>query len=54
MFQNVTKGARHKIALSITKLKERQGVLRAFEKVRKFDNFNIPFSFLQRNIHKIS
>ncbi|NXV87806.1 SMAG2 protein, partial [Calonectris borealis] len=32
--QNVTKGARHKIALSIQKLRERQSVLRALEKVR--------------------
>ncbi|XP_014817329.1 PREDICTED: protein Smaug homolog 2, partial [Calidris pugnax] len=31
--QNVTKGARHKIALSIQKLRERQSVLRALEKV---------------------
>ncbi|RMB90138.1 hypothetical protein DUI87_33478 [Hirundo rustica rustica] len=30
--QNVTKGARHKIALSIQKLRERQSVLRALEK----------------------
>jgi hypothetical protein len=30
--QNVTKGARHKIVLSIGKLKERQNVLRAMEK----------------------
>lgn len=31
--QNVTKGARHKIALSIQKLRERQSVLKALEKV---------------------
>uniref|UniRef100_UPI00398E3F15 protein Smaug homolog 1-like isoform X2 n=1 Tax=Pristiophorus japonicus TaxID=55135 RepID=UPI00398E3F15 len=30
--QNVTKGARHKIALSIQKLRERQGVLKSLEK----------------------
>ncbi|XP_010725380.1 protein Smaug homolog 2 [Meleagris gallopavo] len=30
--QNVTKGARHKIALSIQKLRERQSVLKALEK----------------------
>lgn len=32
--QNVTKGARHKIALSIQKLRERQSVLKSLEKVR--------------------
>ncbi|XP_050985713.1 protein Smaug homolog 2 isoform X1 [Labeo rohita] len=31
--QNVTKGARHKIALSIQKLRERQSVLKSLEKV---------------------
>jgi len=31
--QNVTKGARHKIILSIQKLKERQEVLQTLEKV---------------------
>ncbi|MCV4639313.1 hypothetical protein OFB62_28885, partial [Escherichia coli] len=30
--QNVTKGARHKIALSIQKLRERQSVLKSLEK----------------------
>ena len=32
-FQKVTKGARHKIVLSIQKLRERQKMLRDFEKV---------------------
>ncbi|XP_052431330.1 protein Smaug homolog 2 isoform X1 [Carassius gibelio] len=32
LFQNVTKGARHKIALSIQKLRERQSVLKSLEK----------------------
>ena len=31
--QGVTKGARHKIVLNIARLKERQNVLRAMEKV---------------------
>lgn len=33
IIQNVTKGARHKIALSIQKLRERQSVLKSLEKV---------------------
>lgn len=33
MIQNVTKGARHKIVLSLSKLKERQDLLRSMEKV---------------------
>lgn len=32
--QKVTKGARHKIVISIQKLKERQIILRSLEKVR--------------------
>lgn len=41
LFQNVTKGARHKIALSIQKLRERPSVLKSLEKVaerRVFDS----------------
>lgn len=34
--QSVTKGARHKIIISIQKLKERQNMLRSLEKVRLF------------------
>lgn len=34
--QKVTKGARHKIVISIQKLKERQNLLRSLEKVRVF------------------
>uniref|UniRef100_A0A3B4B5P5 SMAUG/ZCCHC2-like PHAT domain-containing protein n=1 Tax=Periophthalmus magnuspinnatus TaxID=409849 RepID=A0A3B4B5P5_9GOBI len=34
LFQKVTKGARHKIVISIQKLKERQSQLRSLEKVR--------------------
>ncbi len=33
LLQNVTKGARHKIILSVQKLKERQNTLRLMEKV---------------------
>lgn len=33
--QKVTKGARHKIVISIQKLKERQNLLRSLEKVRR-------------------
>lgn len=35
ILQNVTKGARHKIALSIQKLRERQCVLKSLEKVSR-------------------
>lgn len=42
--QNVTKGARHKIALSIQKLRERQSVLKSLEKViRVSGGGGIPF-----------
>lgn len=34
LLQKVTKGARHKIIISIQKLKERQNLLRSLEKVR--------------------
>ncbi|XP_048339073.1 protein Smaug homolog 1-like [Sphaerodactylus townsendi] len=33
--QNVTKGARHKIVISIQKLKERQSLLKSLERVRR-------------------
>lgn len=33
LFQNVTKGARTKIVLSLNKLRERQSLLRSLEKV---------------------
>lgn len=36
LFQKVTKGARHKIVISIQKLQERQQMLRDFEKVSLF------------------
>lgn len=46
--QNVTKGARHKIALSIQKLRERQSVLKSLEKViqterRRRCPFSLPY-----------
>lgn len=35
LFQNVTKGARHKIVISIQKLKERQNLLKSLERVSR-------------------
>lgn len=43
VFQNVTKGARHKIALSIQKLRERQSVLKSLEKVSDWARIWISF-----------
>lgn len=54
--QNVTKGARHKIALSIQKLRERPSVLKSLEKVTKIVHCGFPscldsaFSVLSVNL----
>lgn len=47
--QKVTKGARHKIVISILKLKERQHLLRSLEKV-SIPHLHLLFIFTQINI----
>lgn len=39
--QNVTKGARHKIVISIQKLKERQNLLKSLERVSNHNSFYV-------------
>lgn len=39
--QNVTKGARHKIVISIQKLKERQNLLKSLERVSNDNSFYV-------------
>lgn len=41
VLQNVTKGARHKIVISIQKLKERQNLLKSLERVSNHSHFCI-------------
>ncbi|KAM4630874.1 protein Smaug homolog 1 isoform 1-T1 [Polymixia lowei] len=49
--QNVTKGARHKIVISIQKLKERQNLLRCLEKdVLEGGNLRVPLQELHQMI----
>lgn len=49
--QNVTKGARHKIALSIQKLRERQSVLKSLEKVRPwYPHLQVPVVWASRRL----
>lgn len=43
LLQNVTKGARHKIVISIQKLKERQNLLKSLERVSNHNNFYISY-----------
>lgn len=49
--QKVTKGARHKIVISIQKLKERQNILRSLEKVR-MSVYHISLSSSSLSSHK--
>lgn len=43
VLQNVTKGARHKIVISIQKLKERQNLLKSLERVSNHNHLCISF-----------
>lgn len=49
--QNVTKGARHKIVISIQKLKERQNLLKSLEGVSNHNHFCISFVFKKPGIN---
>lgn len=49
--QNVTKGARHKIVISIQKLKERQNLLKSLEGVSNHNHFCISCVFKDLGIN---